>query len=122
MAAQKKQRKDSLALLKSYVQKSKYIAVHEQRTVCESFGLPYVKSIFRNEYRQRFYNYLHEYTTTVADTSNTTSMPEKLLCYFKATLEKKGQLKLIGIGVCPDTYSGGVQFLSTNKDKWTRKV
>jgi hypothetical protein len=104
--------------LKAFVSQSKYIKVMEQRRICESFGLPYLVNIFREEYRKRFYDYLNKHTTTVATVSKATEIPHKYLCEVKAHYENKGMLKVLYTDRCPTTGSKGVQFVSTNPDVW----
>ena len=120
MSFQKGQGKntDKIAQLKRYVQQSEYIEVLEQIAVCKSFGLPYLVKVFRAEYRQRFYDFLHEHATTVAMASLVTKIPHKYLCEVKAYYEKKDLLKVIYKDYCPVTNSSNVQFVSTNKDIW----
>ena len=105
----------NLTLLKAYVEQSEYIEKGEQPIICKQFNLPYIKSVFANEYRKRFFNYLLKNTTTTADVSTHTKIPEKFLCQAKAYYEKKGLLQVLYCDKCPVTKSKNVNFLSTNK-------
>jgi hypothetical protein len=109
---------EKLSQLKQYVSQSKYIEPLEQIKVCKSFGLPYLKNVFRDEYRKRFYDFLFDNVTTCADVTKHTSIPQKYLCECKAYYENKGLLKVVGLGNCPVTNSKNVQFLSTNPNMW----
>jgi|GEM_PF-2211611 len=109
---------DNIEQLKAYVQQSKYIDFLEQPIICKSFGLPYLADVFRAEYRQRFYNYLKEHTTTVATASKATKIPHKYLCEVKASYEKKELIKIVYVDRCPTTGSANVQFLSANPEEW----
>ena len=102
-------------LLIAFVEQSEYIEKSEQPTICKQFNLPYVKSVFANEYRKRFYNYLLINTTSTADVFKHTKIPEKFLCQAKAYYEKKGLLQVLYSDRCPVTKSKNVNFLSTNK-------
>jgi hypothetical protein len=104
--------------LKTYVSQIPYIDPIDQPKVCASFGLPHIVSIFRNEYRSRFYAYLLEHTTTAASITIATGIHQKYLCQCKDYYEKRNLLKVVGYGTCPSTRSQNVQFLSTNKEKW----
>ncbi|TXD47728.1 hypothetical protein [Polaribacter sp. IC073] len=103
------------ARLIAFVEQSEYIAKSEQPIICKRFNLPYLKGVFANEYRKRFYNYLYYTTTTTADVFKQTKIPEKFLCQAKAYYEKKGLLQVLFSGRCPVTKSKNVNFLSTNK-------
>lgn len=107
--------KQNIARLITYVERTKYIEKGEQLTICKQFNLPYIKSVFANEYRKRFYNYLFYTTTTTADVCKQTNIPEKFLCQAKAYYEKKGLLQVLFSDRCPATKSKNVNFLSTNK-------
>lgn len=109
---------EKLSQLKKYVSQSKYIEPLEQIKVCNNFGLPYLKNVFRDEYRNRFYTYLFNNVTTCADVTKQTSIPQKYLCECKAYYEKKKLLKVVGLSSCPVTNSRNVQFLSTNPNNW----
>lgn len=109
---------EKLSQLKQYVSQSKYIEPLEQINVCRSFGLHYLKNVFRNEYRKRFYDFLFNNVTTCANVTKHTSIPQKYLCECKAYYEKKKLLKVVGLGNCPVTNSKNVQFLSTNPNMW----
>jgi hypothetical protein len=109
---------EKLNQLKKYVSQSKYIEPLGQIKVCNSFGLPYLKNVFRDEYRNRFYTYLFNNVTTCADVTKQTSIPQKYLCECKAYYEKKKLLKVVRLGNCPVTNSRNVQFLSTNPNNW----
>ena len=109
---------NKIAQLKKYVNQSEYIEILEQRAICKSFDLPYSVEVFRAEYRQRFYEYLLSYTTTVAMVSKATKIPHKYLCEVKAYYEKKNLLKVLYKDYCPVTKSANVQFVSTNKEIW----
>ncbi|NGY38862.1 hypothetical protein FQU23_015265 [Flavobacterium sp. XN-5] len=109
---------EKLNQLKQYVSQSKYIEPLEQIKVCRSFGLPYLKNVFRDEYRKRFYTFLFTNVTTCADVTKHTSIPQKYLCECKAYYEKKKLLKVVGLSNCPVTNSRNVQFLSTNPNNW----
>lgn len=115
MATQYQQK---LNRLKAYVRNSKYIETKEQPIICKRFGLHYVKSVFQNEYRKRFYNYLKLHTTTAATVSKATQIPHKYLCECKAYFEKRKLLKVVFMGRCPTTGSNNVQFISTNPQTW----
>lgn len=104
--------------LKQYVRNSPYIDNIEHPIICAHFGLPLIKSVFQEEYRNRFYNILKDRTTTAATVSKITNIPHKYICECKAYWEKRGLLKVIGLGVCETTGSKGVQYLSTNKEEW----
>ena len=112
---------DKVLQLKQYVKNSKYLEPLEQIEVCKNFGLVYMKSIFRNEYRNRFFKYLFENVTTCADVEKNTKIPQKYLCECKAYYENKNMLKVIGLAICPVTRSRKVQFLSTNPKNWNDK-
>lgn len=109
---------EKLCQLKQFVRQSKYIEPLEQIKVCQSFGLPYLKYVFRDEYRKRFYDFLFENVTTCADVSKQTLIPQKYLCECKAYYEDRKLLKIVGLGICPVTKSTNVQFLSTNPENW----
>lgn len=111
---------DKIAQLKTFVNQSEYIDVKEQPNICNSFGLSYLKGVFQNEYRKRFYEYLKKHTTTVATVSKVTNIPHKYLCECKAFYENKGLLKIITLGRCPTTGSNNVQFVSTKPDEFER--
>tara|TARA_R110002033_G_C3895715_1_gene239398 strand:+ start:4295 stop:4717 length:423 start_codon:yes stop_codon:yes gene_type:complete len=102
--------------LKAFVKQSKYIDIKEQPNVCKQFGLPFLRYIFQDEYRNRFYEYLKHHTTTVASVFKATGIPEKYLCQCKAYYESKKLLKVVAIGRCPATGSNNVQFLTTNEN------
>jgi len=104
--------------LKEYVKKSPYIDVLEQPIICRSFGYDYIKSIFQQEYRKRFYNYLMTNTTTIATVSKETNIPHKYLCEVKFHFEEKGLLQVVMMDRCPTTGSSNVQFVSTNPEVW----
>lgn len=110
--------KGKIRQLQVYVCKAPYIDLLEQRSICKSFGLQYIKSIFQKEYRQRFFDYLKENTTTVATVTKETGIPQKYLTEVKFHFEKKGLLQVLAIGICPSTGSNGVQFVSTNPKIW----
>ncbi|MCG1035216.1 hypothetical protein [Polaribacter sargassicola] len=103
------------ARLIAYVEKSEYIEKSEQPIICKQFNLTYLKGVFANEYRKRFYRYLYFNTTTTAEVSKQTKIPEKFLCQAKAYYEKKGLLQVLYSDRCPVTKSNNVNFLSTNK-------
>lgn len=109
---------EKLSQLKQYVSQSQYIEPVEQIKICQSFGLPYLKNVFRNEYRKRFYDFLFENITTCANVTKHTLIPQKYLCECKAYYENKKLLKVVGLGNCPVTNSKNVQFLSTNPNTW----
>ena len=109
---------EKLSQLKQYVSQSTYIEPLEQIKVCQSFGLPYLKNVFRNQYRKRFYDFLFKNITTCADVTKQTLIPQKYLCECKAYYENKKLLKVVGLGNCPVTNSKNVQFLSTNPNNW----
>ena len=111
-------RKQNIQRLKEYVKNSEYMEISEQPKVCKTFSLEYLPSIFRNEYRQRFYNYLLEHTTTAATVEEVTKIPHKYLCQCKDYYEKIGLLKVVYKDYCPTTNSKEVQFLSTNAECW----
>jgi len=113
-----KSKKERVTELKKYIEQSEYIENLEQNKICASFGLHYMKNLFREVYRKRFFDYLAIHTTTVATVSKETSIPEKFLTHCKAYYEKKGSLKVLFSDTCPTTGSSGVHFLSTNKDTW----
>ena len=101
-----------------YVRQSPYIEPLIQIEVCVKFGLPYLKYVFRNEYRKRFYDFLYNNVTTCADVEKHTNIPQKYLCECKAYYEDRKMLKVVGFGICPVTKSKNVQYLSTNPDNW----
>jgi hypothetical protein len=105
---------NNVAQLIAFVKKSKYIDVKEQPNICRNFGLTYLKHIFQNEYRNRFFEYLKQSTTTVATVSKATEIPHKYLCECKAHYENRGLLKVVAFGKCPTTGSNNVQFVTTN--------
>jgi hypothetical protein len=109
---------EKLNQLKQYVSQSKYFEPLEQIKVCQSFGLPYLKNVFREEYKKRFYDFLFDNVTTCANVTKHTSIPQKYLCECKAYYENKKLLKVVGLGNCPVTNSKNVQFLSTNPQIW----
>lgn len=109
---------EKLNQLKQYVSQSKYFEPLEQIKACQSFGLPYLKNVFREEYRKRFYDFLFDNVTTCANVTKHTSIPQKYLCECKAYYENKKLLKVVGLGNCPVTNSKNVQFLSTNPNFW----
>lgn len=105
--------------LKTYIKKSPYIEVADQRRICQSFGLHYMVELFRIEYRKRFYEYLKKNITSVATVSKDTEIPHKYLCEVKAYYEKKNLLQVVMMGKCPTTGSSNVQYLSTNPKVWS---
>jgi len=113
------QKKGDLESLKKYISSNPYIDMLEQPKICKKFNIPYSISIFRAIYRQRFYNFLLDNTTTVATVSKVTKIPHKYLCEVKAYFEKKGLLKVLYLDRCPTTTSKNVQFISTNKEVWS---
>lgn len=102
------------SLLKDFISKHKYIEIEEQPQICKAFGLPFQKDVFREVYRDRFYNFLLETVTTVATVERETGIPQKYLTVCKLRFEKLGQLKVVGLGICPTTKSRNVQFVTTN--------
>lgn len=108
------QKNENLERLKKYIENSTYIDISEWRKICISFDVPFSEDIFRNEYRQRFFNYLKTNTTTVSTVSKATGIPQKYLTQCKAYFEKKNKLKVVMIGQCPTTLKNNVQFVSTN--------
>lgn len=109
---------NKLEQLKAYIRKSPYIEPLEQPKICNSFGVPFMVTLFRKEYTRRFYEYLKKHTTTVSTVSKDTRIHQKYLCQVKKLLEDKGLLKVVKIGKCPTTGARGVQFLSTNPEVW----
>lgn len=107
--------KTDLERLIEYIANTPYIPMSEWRKVCKMFNLPYMPKLFRDEYRKRFYNYLKDNTTTVADVTDKTGIPQKYLTQRKAILQKKGKLIVVFIGKCPTT-GNNAQFLSTNQN------
>lgn len=105
---------DKVEQLKKYVEQSEYIDFLEQRTVCKSFGLPYLKKIFQEVYRKRAFDYLEGCTTTMATVSLDTGIPHKYLTEVKVYYEDKGLLQVVALGKCPTTGSLNVQFVTTN--------
>lgn len=116
----KRQNKDTnkRQLLRKYVEENEYIDVTKQHEICEKFGLPYIASIFREVYRNRFYAEVFKEPSTAATVEHITGIPHKYLTECKAYYEKKGLLKVLAIGVCPTTKSRNVQFVSTNPEHW----
>ncbi len=114
----KRQAQDThkIGQLKDFVKQSKYIDIKEQPNICKQFGLPFLRYIFQDEYRNRFYEYLNHHTTTVASVFKATGIPEKYLCQCKAYYESRNLLKVVTIGRCPTTGSNNVQFLTTNEN------
>ncbi|MGC6429851.1 MAG: hypothetical protein ACON5F_02300 [Jejuia sp.] len=108
--------------LTTYVRQSEYIDVLEQPKICKSFGLPYLVNIFREEYRQRFYEYLKQHTTTAATVSKATGIPHKYCCEIKYYFEKKKLLQVVYLDRCSTTGSQNVQYLSTNPEVWNDKT
>jgi hypothetical protein len=84
----------------------------------KKFNRPYKKLLFRNKYRRRFYNYLYKNITTCQDVSEQASIPQEYLSEFQKYYEKRGLLKVVGLGICPITNYRNVQFLSTNPAIW----
>ena len=60
---------EKVSQLKEYVKQSKYLEPLQQIETCKSFGLLYLKNVFRNEYRKRFYDFLFDNVTTCANVS-----------------------------------------------------
>lgn len=117
----KGQSKDKqLTLFRKYLIEQKYIDIQEQPKICEAFGLPYQRGIFRDIYRERFYNYLLNNVTTVATVERETGIPQKYLTVCKLYYEKLGLLKVVGIGICPTTKSRNVQYVTTNPKYLTK--
>lgn len=104
--------------LKRFIVSQPYIDITDQPAICKSFGLPFLRNVFRNEYRKRFYAYLFNNTTTCATAARATGIPQKFLTCCKLYYEKRDLLKVVGIDVCPVTQSRNVQFLSTNPKEW----
>jgi hypothetical protein len=107
-----------IKLLRKYIATSDYIEVEEQPTICESFGLHYVKSAFQEEYRKRFFGQCFNKPVTVGTVNRLTGIPDKFLTYCKQYYEKRGLLKVVGVGRCPSSLRVGVQFVSTNPQFW----
>ena len=110
MATQKNDYKQLI----EYISSSPYIPIIEWVRLCKSFNLPYKPSLFRDNYRERFCNYLKENTTTVSTVTKETGIPQKYLTQCKSYYEKKGKLIVVSIGICPTT-GNKAQFISTNK-------
>jgi hypothetical protein len=115
-----KQGKDNYkkAQLITYINQVKYIDILDQPKICDSFGLPYLKSIFEKEYTLRFYNYLYKKPSSRFEVFKTTGIPEKYLCQVKKKLQKKGKLKVLYIGYCDVAKKDNIQILSTNPNHW----
>jgi len=112
----KKQYKDNkIELLKSYIETRSYIDITEQPEVCKSFELPFIKSVFREIYRQRFFKCLQDAPKTVAEVEKITGIPQKYLTICKLYYQKRGLLRVVALGVCPITKSRNVQFVTTCK-------
>ncbi|QXP71950.1 hypothetical protein H0I29_07760 [Polaribacter sp. R2A056_3_33] len=109
---------NKVSKLSEFIEKNRYFEPLEQIEVCNSFDLHYMKNLFRDEYRKRFYNYLFNNVTTCADVEKNTSIPHKYLTECKKYYEDKNLLKVVGFGVCPVTKSRNVQYLCTNPNKW----
>lgn len=114
-------KKTALEKLKAYIKKTPYVSPLEQIRICSEFNLPYKKNAFRSVYRNRFYLYLFNNTTTNATVSKETGIPHKYLCECKAYYEKRSLLKVVGLGKCPTTGTTRVQYLSTNPKEWDNK-
>jgi hypothetical protein len=110
---------DKNAQLLAYIKQSKYIDILEQPKICNSFHLPYVKSIFEKEYSKRFYDYLHKKPSSRFEVFKITGIPEKYLCQVKKRLEEKGTLKVLFEGYCKVAKKNNIQILSTNPNHWT---
>lgn len=104
--------------LKKYISEQPYIPIQDQPKICEAFGLPPLRKVFRQEYKQRFYDYLYENIATVATVEFVTGIPQKYLTTCKTYYENKGLLQVVDSGQCPTTLSLNVQFLSTNPEDW----
>lgn len=109
---------EKICQLIKYVRETKYLEPLQQIEACKSFELSYLKFVFRNEYRKRFYNFLYENITTCSNVTKHTLIPQKYLCECKKYYEDRGMLKVVGLGICPVTKSKNVQFLSTNPNVW----
>ena len=105
-----------LSDLIQYIENRPYIDIMEQRAVCESFGLPFKKKLFRHIYRRKFYDYLLGEITTVATVTKKTGIPQKYLTCCKIYYQKRNLLKVLYKDICPTTGSRNVQFVTTNKD------
>lgn len=106
------------AQLIAYINQVKYIDILEQPKICDSFGLPYIKSIFEKEYTQRFYNYLYKKPSSRFEVFKITGIPEKYLCQVKKRFEEKGKLKVLYNGFCEVAKKDNIQILSTNPNHW----
>lgn len=112
------QRKVNIEALKTLIKESEYIEVIDQRAICEKMNLPYLVSLFRIEYRQRFLSFFKENITSVATASKETGIPHKYLCEVKAYYEKKKLIKIVMYGKCPTTGANKVQYLSADPKVW----
>lgn len=104
--------------LKAYVKQSKYIDILEQPKVCNSFGLPYLSSVFEREYTNRFIGYLNKKPSSRFEVFKATGIPEKYLCQVKKRLENNGKLKVLYCGYCNIVKKHDIQILSTNPKHW----
>lgn len=120
MRKSKNYNSNKFSRLKEYVHGAPYIDVLEQPKICKSFGLPYSAKVFRDEYRNRIYEFFKNETTTAATASKVTKIPHKYICEIKSYLENRDLLKVVTIDRCPTTGSHNVQFISTNKDVWSQ--
>ncbi|WP_406683318.1 hypothetical protein N1F78_11555 [Seonamhaeicola sp. MEBiC1930] len=109
---------EKIKQLRDYVKHSNYIEIPVQPSICESFGLPYIKSIFEREYTERFINYLKVKPSSRFEVFKATGIPEKYLCQVKRLLEKKGKLQVLYKGYCEVSKKSNIQFLSTNPEHW----
>lgn len=105
--------------LNAFILEQPYIDIKEQAKICEQFGLPPLRKVFQDIYRYRFYQYVFNHTTTAATVERETGIPQKYLTCCKLHYEKKGLLKVVGIGICPTTGSRNVQFISSNPVQWS---
>lgn len=106
------------AQLIAYIKQSKYIDILKQTKICNSFGLPYIKSVFEKIYTQRFIDYLHKKPSSRFEVFTATGIPEKYLCQVKMRLQDKGLLKVLFIGYCNVAKKDNIQILSTNPKHW----
>ncbi|MBK6496811.1 MAG: hypothetical protein IPG48_01930 [Saprospiraceae bacterium] len=102
-----------ISQLKDFLENNRYVDIQNQPLVCQSFGLPYMPSIFQSVYRKRAFEHLQDKITTCAVVAKETGLPQKYLTWVKRNLEKKGLLYVVRIGTCPLSLRRNVQFITT---------
>lgn len=109
---------ENLRKLKEFVAQSPYIDCLEQPQICANFNLPYIKEVFRQEYRRRFLSYLFKNTTSIATVSKYTGIPEKYLTCCSRFYKNRDLVRVVYLDRCQTTGSRNVQQLSSNPDRW----